>query len=36
MSKLYDLAVATRRYTDSNGNEKVNWENVGAILQADG
>lgn len=36
MSKLFDLAVATRRYTDRNGNEKSVWENIGAILQADG
>lgn len=34
--KLYDLAVATRRYTDRDGKEKSVWENVGAILQADG
>ena len=35
-TKLYDLAVVTRKYTDSTGQEKNVWENVGAILQADG
>lgn len=35
-TKLYDLAVATRKYTDRDGKEKSVWENVGAILQADG
>ena len=35
-TKLYDLAVVTRKYTDSAGQEKNVWENVGAILQADG
>ncbi|MBQ7220699.1 MAG: hypothetical protein IJS28_06955 [Synergistaceae bacterium] len=35
-TKLYDLAVVTRKYTDNAGQEKNVWENVGAILQADG
>ena len=34
MNKLYDLCVATRTYK-SNGQDKTNWENVGAILQND-
>ena len=35
-TKLYDLAVVTRKYQDSTGQEKNVWENVGAILRADG
>ena len=34
MNKLYDLCVATRNYK-SNGQDKTNWENVGALLQND-
>ena len=34
MNKLYDLCVATRTYK-SNGQDKTNWENVGALLQTD-
>ncbi len=34
MNKLYDLCVATRTYK-SNGQDKTNWENVGALLQND-
>ena len=33
MSKSYDLAVVTSKYTDRNGNEKANWENIGAIFE---
>ncbi|MBQ6664139.1 MAG: hypothetical protein IJM68_00985 [Synergistaceae bacterium] len=33
MTKLYDLCVATRRYTDKEGNEKSAYENIGAILE---
>lgn len=35
MTKLYDLAVVTRKYTDKNGNEKNAWENVGTVIQSD-
>ena len=35
-TKLYDLAVVTRRYKDRDGKEKALYENVGAILRADG
>ena len=33
-SKLYDLAVGTRKYT-VNGQEKTAWENVGVIIMGD-
>ena len=33
MTKLYDLCVATHRYTDKEGNEKNAYENIGAILE---
>ena len=33
--KVYDLAVSTRRYTDSEGNEKSAYENVGSVLEMD-
>ena len=33
MAKLFDLCVATRRFTDNNGNEKTAWENIGAIME---
>jgi len=33
MSKLYDLAVVTRKYTDNNGNEKSVWKNIGSIIE---
>lgn len=36
MEKVYDLAVAIRRYTDRNGNEKAIWENVGTMFEKDG
>ena len=32
--KLYDLAVATRKYT-VHGEEKTSWLNIGSILQGD-
>ena len=35
MTKLYDLCVATRRYTDKEGNEKNAYENIGAILETE-
>ena len=35
MKKLYDLAVATSKYKDRNGNEKSHWENVGFIIEND-
>ncbi len=34
MIRLYDLCVATRRYTH-NGEEKAVWLNIGSILQGD-
>lgn len=33
--KIKDLAVATGKYTDRDGNEKTNWLNIGAIIQKD-
>jgi len=33
--KIKDLAVATGKYTNSNGDEKTNWLNVGAIIEKD-
>ena len=33
--KIYDLAVATRRYTDRDGKEKSSYENVGSVLEMD-
>ena len=33
MAKLYDCAVATSKYIDRNGNEKANWENIGAVFE---
>ena len=34
MNKLYDLCVATRTYK-ANGQDKTNWENIGALFQND-
>lgn len=34
ITKLYDMCVATRKYT-VNGEEKTSWLNVGSILQGD-
>ena len=31
--KKYDLCVKSGTYTDRNGNEKVNWENVGVMME---
>lgn len=33
--KLYDLAVKTGSYTDSQGNDKGRYENIGAMLEGD-
>ena len=33
MTKLYDLCVATREYSDRDGNKKYFWENIGSLLQ---
>ena len=33
--KKYDLCVKSGTYTDRNGNEKVNWENVGVMMEND-
>jgi hypothetical protein len=33
MAKLYDLAVKTRNYTNSQGEEKAVWKTVGSILE---
>lgn len=32
-TKLYDLCVATRNYTDNTGANKTVWENVGSVLE---
>lgn len=34
-TKLYDLCVATREYTDKNGDKKAVWENIGAVMEND-
>ena len=34
MKKLFDLCVPTRKYK-SKGQEKTNWENIGALIQND-
>ncbi len=31
--KKYDLCVKAGTFTDKNGNEKVNWENVGVMIE---
>ena len=33
--KLYDIAVKTGTYTDSQGQQKGRWQNVGAMMQND-
>lgn len=33
MAKLYDLAVKTRTYKDSAGNDKAVWKTVGSVLE---
>ena len=33
--KIKNLSVAVGKYTDSNGNEKTNWLNIGSIMQKD-
>jgi hypothetical protein len=33
--KLYDLAVKTGEYTDSQGQQKGRWQNVGAVMSSD-
>lgn len=33
--KIYDLAVVKSNYTNSQGEEKGNWLNVGAVMQKD-
>ena len=33
--KLYDMAVKTGTYTDSNGQTKNSWENVGSIWETE-
>ena len=30
--KKYDLCVKSGTYTDRSGNEKVNWENIGVMI----
>ena len=30
--KKFDLCVKSGTYTDRNGNEKVNWENIGVMV----
>lgn len=34
-TKKYDVAVVTGSYTDSNGNKKNRYQNVGAVIQGD-
>ena len=34
-TKLYDLCVATRNYTDNTGKERTMWENIGSVLEND-
>ena len=31
--KKYDLCVKSGTYTDRNGHEKANWENVGVMME---
>lgn len=33
--KIYDAAVAVREYTTRDGQQKKQWQNVGAVLQFD-
>lgn len=33
--KLRDLAVKTGSYTDSSGQEKGRWQNIGALMKSD-
>ena len=33
--KIKNLSVAIGKYTDSSGNEKTNWLNIGGIFQKD-
>jgi len=33
MSKLYDLTVKTGEYTNSNGDVKSRYENIGVVMQ---
>ena len=34
--KKYDLCVAKRKYTDSQGNQKSEWLNIGVVLEKEG
>lgn len=34
-TKLYDLCVATRSYTDNTGKKRTMWENIGSVLEND-
>lgn len=33
--KLFDIAVKTGEYTNSNGEKKGRWQNVGVMMQGD-
>jgi len=33
--KIKNLSVKTRVYKDKDGNDKANWENIGAIMEND-
>ena len=33
MKKKYDVVVATEKYTNSQGEEKTKWQNIGAVMQ---
>lgn len=34
-TKKYDLVVATREYTDRDGNKKKAYQNIGAVMEGD-
>lgn len=35
ITKKYDLVVATREYTDGQGNKKKAYQNIGAVMEGD-
>lgn len=35
VTKKYDLVVATREYTDNQGNKKKAYQNIGAVMEGD-
>lgn len=34
-TKIFDLAVATGKYTDKNGQDRTRWENIGEMYRGD-